>query len=537
MPASAETLFDEMKRYVRFTAEDARELSAFGAVAAPHFTRISDEFYERIREHEGAHEVFTGEEQIQRLKRSLVRWMQRLCDGPHDESYYVERAKIGRVHVKIGLPQRYMLTAMALIRAEFESLTDEMPAEGGKRARHALARALDLELAIMLETYREDFVARLQRVERIETQRLERALAQSEHRYTSAVELARVLVVGLDANATITLFNREAESVTGWARDEALGRDFVELLLPASLHAEDGVRLRRAAAGEARLIEVWGAPLLTRSGNERTIQWQLAYAPHLTDTDVVVLAIGQDVTGEQELLQRTLRSEKLAAVGTLAAGLAHEIRNPLNGALLHVTFLERALERAGAGSEALDTARFIGTEIRRLSMLVKDFLVFARPAPPDFKPTSLREVCQRALDVLGEDAAEVKAELVTDFGLTEIVLALDERKMQQALLNLLKNAIDAVATTDGGRVILRTRRAPRQVLIEIEDDGPGLPSPDAPIFDAFYSTKAQGTGLGLAIVHRVVSDHGGTISVDSRAGRTVFRLALPLGGESQEEAP
>ena len=202
MNTPPETLFDEMKRYVRFSADDARDLVAFGAVAGPHFTRIADEFYERIREHEDAHEVFTGEEQIERLKRSLVRWMQRLCDGPHDEAYYAERAKIGRVHVKIGLPQRYMFTAMALIRAAFDSLTDDMPAEEGKRARHALARALDLELAIMLETYREDFVARLQRIERIETQRLARALAQSEHRYVSAVELARVLVVGLDANAT-----------------------------------------------------------------------------------------------------------------------------------------------------------------------------------------------------------------------------------------------------------------------------------------------------------------------------------------------
>jgi signal transduction histidine kinase len=109
--------------------------------------------------------------------------------------------------------------------------------------------------------------------------------------------------------------------------------------------------------------------------------------------------------------------------------------------------------------------------------------------------------------------------------------------MQQAVLNLLKNAIDAVAATDGGRVVLRTRREPRHGIIEVEDDGAGLPSPEAPIFDAFYSTKAQGTGLGLAIVHRVVSDHGGTVSVDSRAGRTIFRVALPLGGEAREESP
>src|SRR5687768_7006804 len=103
-----ESVFDEMKRYVRFTDEDAAELRAFGAIAAPQFRKIAEQFYDRIREHEDAHRVFTGEAQIERLKKSLVRWMERLCAGPHDEAYYVERAKIGRMHVKIGLQQRYM---------------------------------------------------------------------------------------------------------------------------------------------------------------------------------------------------------------------------------------------------------------------------------------------------------------------------------------------------------------------------------------------------------------------------------------------
>src|SRR6185503_3659622 len=247
-----------------------------------------------------------------------------------------------------------------------------------------------------------------------------------------------------------------------------------------------------------------------------------------TDEEVVVFVIGQDVTDERVLLERTLQSEKLAAVGTLAAGLAHEIRNPLNGALLHVTFLERALERSGGDAESLDTARFIGAEIRRLSTLVKEFLIFARPSPSELRAASLRAICQRAVDVLADDAAKVKAQLRTDYGGLDFEARVDAGKMEQVILNLVKNGIDAVATTDGGRVIVRTRRAPRHGIIEVEDEGPGIPGPDAPIFDAFYSTKPHGTGLGLAIVHRVVTDHGGTIEVDSRPGKTVFRVSLPL---------
>ena len=529
-----ETPFAEMKRYVRFSEADAQSLTRFGEIATPHFPRIAAEFYDRIREHEGAHAVFTGEAQIARLQRSLVRWMERLCQGPHDESYYVERSKIGRVHVKIGLPQRYMFTAMALIRASFERLAEELPAEWSSPVRGSLARVLDLELAIMLETYREDYIARIQRVERLENERLRRELARSEHRYASAVELARVLVVGLDGSGHIALFNHEAERVTGYARDEALGQLFAELVLPEALRAEEGERLLAAASGAAPVDEVWEVPVRARSGRERVVRWQLAYAAPTPDETVALYAIGQDVTEERALQERTRQSERLAAVGTLAAGLAHEIRNPLNGALLHVTYLERALKRSSGSDDALETTRFIGTEIQRLSALVRDFLVFARPSPPHRKLASLRALCLRAATVVAEDARRAKAVVTTDFTSADLVIEIDADKVEQVLLNLLRNAIDAVEGAGGGNVVLRVRRQPRFALLEVEDDGPGLPSPDAPIFDAFYSTKAQGTGLGLAIVHRVVSDHGGTVEVDSHPGHTVFRVLLPVGSGASE---
>ncbi len=529
---TAETLFDEMKRYVRFTDDDARALAAFGEVATPHFERIAAEFYERVREHEEAHAVFTGEEQIERLRRSLVRWMDRLCRGPHDESYYAERARIGRVHVRIGLPQRYMFTAMALIRGAFEVLAEGMDAAAATATRAALGRVLDLELAIMLETYRESYVERLQRTARQENDRLRGELARSEHRAASAVELARVIVVGTDDAGAIVLFNHEAERVTGYAADEALGRAFVELLVPAPLRDSDGARFLRAAAGHVSAPETWESLLRARSGRERLVRWILSPVAPTPDDTVALYAVGQDVTDENALRERTRQSERLAAVGTLAAGLAHEIRNPLNGALLHVTYLERALKRSDGSPEALEATRFIGVEIQRLSALVRDFLVFARPVPPDRRLCSLPEVCRRAAAVVAVDADRAGAEVTVDLPAADLVVPIDAGKIEQVLLNLLRNALDAVGAQRGGRVTLRVRREPRQALVEVEDDGPGLPSPDAPIFDAFYSTKAQGTGLGLSIVHRVVGDHGGAIDVESRPGRTVFRVRLPLSTDA-----
>ncbi|WP_437740383.1 protoglobin domain-containing protein [Sorangium sp. So ce1504] len=529
MPAQ-ETLFDEIKRYVRFSEQDERWLAVLRAHAEPHFPRIADEFYDRIREHEGAHDVFTGEEQVERLKRSLVRWMTRICTGPYDGAYFDESAKIGRIHVRVGLPQRYMFTAMTLIRLAFHEIAQGALGAEVIPVRAAVSKVLDLELAIMLETYRDDFLARAQRAERLDREEVGRTLARTEHRYKSAVELARVLVVGLDAQAIVRLFNREAERITGLAREDVLGVPFVEALLPEEIRADHGALVEDVAAGRRPSVDLLESIVRTRAGKIRDLRWQLAYAPSAADDEVVLFAIGQDTTDENALAARVRQSEKLAAVGTLAAGLAHEIRNPLNGAQLHVTFLERGLARAGLKDpDTLEAIQVVRDEIRRLSALVSEFLDFARPQPLYLRPTPVVPLCERAARVAASsDGAGAQAAVKVDLPSTDIVLDLDPAKIEQVLLNLLRNAIEAVDAAGGGTVTLRARRQPRHAVVEVEDDGPGIASPDAPIFDPFFSTKPNGTGLGLAIAHRIVTDHEGTIEFQSRPGRTLFRVTLPL---------
>ena len=517
-----------MKRYIRFAAEDERLLVQLRPKASPHFQRIAEEFYDRIREHEDAHAVFTGEAQIIRLQSSLVRWMERVCSAPHDEAYFLETAKIGRMHVRIGLPQRYMFTAMALIRGSLERIAEESMGADGGRTREAISRALDLELAIMLETYRDDYAARLQNIEREEKQEAQRSLRRTEHRYVNAVELARALIVGLDSRAAIRLFNREAERVTGFARDEILGMPFVTSLFDAEHQEEQGPSLLSAVSGVPMARDTIEVSLRTRAGQLRDVRWQLAYAPSEGEPDEVVLfAIGRDVTLENALAARVRQSEKLATVGTLAAGLAHEIRNPLNGAQLHVTFLERALRKTSAGEDTLEAVLVIREEIKRLGALVSEFLDFARPKPLDIQPTSVRVFCQRIIPMIGVPAAG-KIIVQSQLPSTDFLVEMDAAKVEQVLLNLVRNAVEALEPAGSGTVTLRARRKPRFAVIEVEDDGPGLVSPDAPIFDPFFSTKPSGTGLGLAIAHRIVTDHEGTIEVESHPGHTVFRISLPI---------
>jgi PAS domain S-box-containing protein len=528
VPSPRETPFEELRRYVRLGGTDARLIAAFGSKARPHFRRIARDFYERIREHEEANAVLASEEQVARLQKSLVSWLERVCSGVYDEAYFEAASRIGRVHVEVGLPQRYVLTAMALIRVELARLADETMGTEAGAVRSAVGRLLDLELAVMLEAYQQQLIERLSRIEELERKELGRALARSEHRYRNAVELARLLIIGLDASGDIQLYNREAERVTGFGRDEVIGRPFVDVLLPEALHEIEGKLFLEACAGKIPESGQLEAPVRLRSGKARDVRWRLGFAPATEGgDDVVLFALGADITGEKALAERARQSEKLAAVGTLAAGLAHEIRNPLNGAQLHITFLERALKRMDADADAFDAIHVVGDEFRRLSSLVSEFLDFARPRPLSKKPLSMRQLARRVARLVATKAVSAGATLKLELPAADVKLDADGERLEQVLLNLLHNAIEAVAPSGGGRVVLRVVRQPRAALIEVEDEGPGLPSADAPIFDAFFSTKPNGTGLGLAIVHRIVTDHGGTITVESRPGRTVMRVSLP----------
>jgi PAS domain S-box-containing protein len=532
-----ETLFAELKRFVRFDDRDAALLAKFHTYASPEFPRIVQAFYDRIREHERAHAVLTGEPQIVRLQRSLLGWLHRVCLGPHDEKYFEETSKIGRMHVKVGLPQEYIFSAMALIRVAFENLADQHGGADARATREAIARMLDLELAIIMRAYRDDYVERLQHVERRERAALEGALASAQHRYANAVELARVCILGLDSQGQILLFNREAEHVTGYARDEVIGKPLVDTLVLEEMREPFAAALRATIAQR-----VAGQPIetviSTRTGSTREMRCSLAYAGDAGD-EVVVFLLGHDITDEKADAKRRLLSDKLAAVGTLAAGLAHEIRNPLNGAKLHLSFLERSL-KAGGDVEALQAVNVVADEIKRLANLVTEFLEFAGPKPLVRQPVSIRNLCDRVVQVTASQAQSVGVSVAVDHPGEDIVLDADGAKLEQVLLNLVQNAIEALAPSadapkagrldrrQSGHVVLRARRQPRRVQLEVEDDGPGLPSPEAPIFDAFYSSKPSGTGLGLAIAHRIVTDHGGSIAVDSRPRRTIFRVLLPL---------
>ncbi|HVV48522.1 MAG TPA: ATP-binding protein [Polyangia bacterium] len=334
-----------------------------------------------------------------------------------------------------------------------------------------------------------------------ERERLRAELERSEGRHRELVELMPAFVLALDAHGGISTWNRQLEQVTGFSRAEMLGRPG-QALVGTDEQARD---------------------LPLKAGRPRKVRWSRAEVTG-PDGAPTVYAVGIDVTNEEEMLRRVLRAERLAAVGTMAAGLAHEVRNPLNSASLQLTVLERRLERGEETERTVPIARIIKGEIDRLDRLVRDFLAFARPHPLDPRPVDMQTLLTTVRDLIAPEAEAARVSITVDVPASTRAASGDTERLRQVLLNLTRNAIEAMHAR-GGHLILRARSTPTAVTIDVEDDGPGFPE-DLPVFDAFFTTKDQGTGLGLALVHRIVTDHGGTIRVESRPGRTCFSVSL-----------
>ena len=232
---------------------------------------------------------------------------------------------------------------------------------------------------------------------------------------------------------------------------------------------------------------------------------------------------------KRELARRAQVAEKLAAVGTMTAGLSHEIRNPLNAAGLQLAVLERRLRRLPETERAalLEPVGLVRDEIRRLAHLLEEFLLFARPRELTLRPLPFEQVLDNALALLSKDAERRGITLVREAQPELPKILGDGERLQQALINLLLNALDAAP--EGGQVRITGQADGDDVLIAIDDNGPGVP-PEMRnrIFEPFFTTKHAGTGLGLPMVHAIAAQHGGDVTLeDSPLGGARFVLRLP----------
>lgn len=246
---------------------------------------------------------------------------------------------------------------------------------------------------------------------------------------------------------------------------------------------------------------------------------------------VAVVLLSILIRRGERLEQQATEAERLAYVGTLAAGLAHEIRNPLNSLNLNMQLLEEDLPAGEIGEASRRLTAVTRSEIARLERLVSEFLAYARPRPLELADVAAVDLLIAVREVLAGQIAQRAAEVRLVDDSEEACVRVDEEQIRQLLLNLLQNAL--AATEGTGRradILLLARREGERVELEVHDNGRGIPPADrARIFDAFYSTRKGGTGLGLAIAQRIARAHGGELRCDSDFGfGSRFVVSLPL---------
>ena len=283
-----------------------------------------------------------------------------------------------------------------------------------------------------------------------------------------------------------------------------------------------------------RCITVLDREIIYRRPSGETVSLALSITPILGESKVCqgAVIILRDLSEIKQLEEKVRRSEKLAAIGKLAAGVAHEIRNPLSSIRGFAQYLRHSLKDHPKEQEYAET---MVSEVDRINTVVTDLLNFARPKDVELAPTDVTELIEHAVRLVQADARarNVKVELnISDLS----KIPLDANQMTQAILNLLLNALPAVKS--GGKIEVGAELDPSvsRLKIWIEDDGTGISaSHKEKIFDPFFTTRKKGTGLGLAIVHKIVENHDGEIYLQSPpAGKNRgcrFTMDIPIKGQ------
>jgi PAS domain S-box-containing protein len=358
---------------------------------------------------------------------------------------------------------------------------------------------------------------------------LKREREELEKRYRDLVDVTDVLVIALEPDDRLALMNRQAASLAGIQADSALGTSFLE----TCISDEDRPLLRARLAETRDPASTRAVEVETAFGDRRRVRWHLSRS---ADERALVYGVGIDVTERRALERRAADAEALSAMGELAMNLAHEIRNPLNAAVLQLHLLDRKLDKLDTDdatrSGLKDRARIVGDEVGRLNRLLTEFLELARPRGIAREPVHVPRLVDEVLDLEEESAKGKGVRIVRDLPDDGCVAIGDREKLKQVTINVVVNALEAMK--QGGVLTVRVRPSSdgrERVVLTFEDTGPGIePSVLASVFDPFFTTKEAGTGLGLSIVRKIVDQHGGDVLIESERGHGArVTVSIPTG--------
>jgi two-component system NtrC family sensor kinase len=360
-------------------------------------------------------------------------------------------------------------------------------------------------------------------------------LRKAEWRFRTLFRAAPDAVLTVFESGRIREANDAVHDIFGVHPVQMVGRTLDEFVV-----AEDVGRLRQELAhvlnGAPSRLEIRARHGIGDDASIRIVQLAARLLPEADPPQVLFL--GRDMTSEREMRARLAETERLAAVGELVAGVAHEVNNPLCTISAFAQLLQRD---EGLCAEQRESVDVICSETQRASQVLRDLLTFARRSEGENATIQINDLLERTmrLRLYEMDSLGITSEydLANDIPLTRG----DPRQIQQVVLNLVMNAIQAMEPMGGGTLRLRSFAEGERVVLEVSDTGPGIPEPArAHVFEPFYTTKPSGTGLGLSVSYGIVASYGGEISI-VRTGEdgTTFRIALPTlyGADSPESEP
>jgi two-component system sporulation sensor kinase A len=312
--------------------------------------------------------------------------------------------------------------------------------------------------------------------------------------------------------------NNAALQLLGAAgKDQVIGKSVYDFIHP---QGHETVRRRLACAEKGNIKGLIEQKMIRLDGT--VIHVETVTIPAMFEGKPSIHTVIRDVT-ERKKAEEVLRtSDKLKAAGQMAAGIAHEIRNPLTAIKGFIQLAEWRLP------DKVEYFSIIKEEIERIERITSELLMLAKPNPGKVQKTDIRQILQGVKALLETQAIMNKIEIVTELQETPAYIECDENQIKQVFINLIKNAIEAMK--QGGTITVSVRCEDGKVLAEVADQGCGIPQEQLlKIGQPFYTTKDKGTGLGLMVSFKIIENHHGSISISSRSGEgTTFTIALPL---------
>lgn len=324
-----------------------------------------------------------------------------------------------------------------------------------------------------------------------------------------------IIVTGRDGR--ITFINSIAHDMLDLPRQDIQGKP-EENILPVPIS-----ELAGEITADRKIIEQ-ELPLIDSKGKELSVAATVTEIRSENDEFVGTMYILRDLTQMKSLQETVQKQEKMAAIGNLAAGVAHEVRNPLSSIKGYATYFGSLFE---AGSDKKKAAEVMTAEVERLNRVISELLEIARPSDIKPKKTDIRFLLDSSLRLIQQEAESAQVSIKKDIAEGLSRLPLDPDRLTQALINLYINAIQAMP--EGGILTIAAGEKENAVEITVADTGNGIPDEVmSKIFDPYYTTKNTGTGLGLAVVQKVIDAHGGSIEVKKSEGKgTKFIITLP----------